>query len=55
MLYNLDDCSCVYASIYCDMVSSLGVFHLKREHESLVKRGHRRSASLVPTEVMPFG
>ena len=31
--------------------SPLGVFILMREHESLVKRGHRSSASLVPTEV----
>eukprot|EP00731_Ephydatia_muelleri_P020048 Em0012g873a len=31
--------------------SPLGVFILMREHESLVKRGHRSSASLVPAEV----
>ena len=31
--------------------SPLGMFILMREHESLVKRGHRSSASLVPTEI----
>eukprot|EP00731_Ephydatia_muelleri_P019995 Em0012g820a len=31
--------------------SPLGMFILMREHESLVKRGHRSSASLVPVEV----